>query len=151
MRDRPKDDAETLFEPEVDAVIATEHSRTVHHVVVKLTAEALMPSVRAYMALTALADHGEVLTSKPTDRELESFSGDTIEIWLASDHEKETIEAAATSVPDVASASAAEVQYADRPVGTPAIEEVAAERSPAAAEVVDDQHRARRLRRGSTS
>src|SRR4051794_14202293 len=126
VREQPGRDVAAAEELELDALLATEHERTVHHVVVKLTKDALMPSVRAYMTFTALADHGEILASKPSDKDLESFGGDTIEVWLASDHEQAAIEAAASGVPDVESASAAEVQYADRPAIPAAATEAAA-------------------------
>jgi two-component system chemotaxis sensor kinase CheA len=128
VRDRPGSDTEVAAEPPIEKLLATEHDRTVHHVVVQLVDGALMPSVRAYMALTALADHGEILASTPSDQDLESFTGQTIEIWLASDHERAAIEATASAVPDVASATAAEVQYPDGAAAAPIAE--LAERSP---------------------
>lgn len=88
-----------------DALQDDAEGRLVHHVVVTLADATLMPSVRAYMALAALRDHGDVLASVPADDAVEGFDGRTIEAWLASDHDREAIEAAATAVPDVASVS----------------------------------------------
>src|SRR5581483_5308193 len=52
---------------------------------------------------------GEVLASAPAEGAVEQFGGDTIEVWLASDHEADTIQASAAAVPDVASATTTEL------------------------------------------
>jgi len=91
-----------------DALQDEAEGRPVHHVVVTLADATLMPSVRAYMALAALRDHGDVLASVPADDAVEGFDGRTIEAWLASDHDRAAIEAAATAVPDVAGVSVQE-------------------------------------------
>ena len=94
--------------------------RTVHHVVVRLAEDALMPSVRAYMTLAALADHGEVLASEPPAQAIEGFEGREIQVWVASEHEPAVVEAAAKAVPDVASATVTEL--ADELAPAPAAE-----------------------------
>ena len=70
---------------------AQEAGARVLHVRVALTAEVLMPAVRAHMVLAALSDHGEVLVSAPAPDLVEQFQGREIEAWIASDHEDETI------------------------------------------------------------
>ncbi len=100
----------TVIAPE--ALQGEAEGRPVHHVVVTLADATLMPSVRAYMALAALRDHGDVLASVPSDDAVEGFDGRTIEAWLASDHNRAAIEAAASAVPDVARVS---VQESDSP------------------------------------
>ncbi|HKI91427.1 MAG TPA: chemotaxis protein CheA [Gaiellaceae bacterium] len=93
---------------ELEAVPAAIDGRPVLHAVLELDANALMPSVRAYMALVALSDHGEIVASVPTEETVEQFDGRVVEVWLATDHETDAIEAAALDVPDVASATVEE-------------------------------------------
>jgi two-component system, chemotaxis family, sensor kinase CheA len=76
--------------------------RTLLHAVVSLQEETLMPSVRAFQVLAALADHGELLASMPAQDAVESFEGRAIEVWLASEHEEGSIVSGASAVPDVA-------------------------------------------------
>lgn len=95
--------------PEPAELACAANGRPVVHVTVKLTEGALMPSVRAFMALAAVADNGEVLASLPAEEAMDGFQGDTIEVWAASDHEHESILAAVRAVPDVAEATVADV------------------------------------------
>ena len=69
---------------------------------VALAADVLMPAVRAYMVLAAVADHGEIVWSSPTPDEVDAFSGSGVEAWVATEHDAATIEAAVRAVPDVA-------------------------------------------------
>lgn len=94
------------LEPEILPDVVEGHP--VLHVVVQLRDEAMMPAVRAYMALAALADHGEIVASEPAESAVDQFDGRTIEIWLATDHESAVVQAAAAAVPDVASATVEE-------------------------------------------
>jgi two-component system chemotaxis sensor kinase CheA len=75
------------------------------HIEVTLAADVMMPAVRAYMALTAVADHGETIWSSPTSDEVDGFSGTAIEAWLATEHDPATVEAAVRGVPDIAAVS----------------------------------------------
>jgi two-component system chemotaxis sensor kinase CheA len=90
--------------PLPDDLVRLAGGRRVLHVQATLGDDTLMPSVRAFMVLTALSDHGELLASAPEQETLESFDGRLIEAWLASDHETETLEEVARSVPDVVAA-----------------------------------------------
>jgi two-component system chemotaxis sensor kinase CheA len=72
------------------------------HVSVKLADDVMMPSVRAFMTLAAVADHGETIWSSPTPDEVDAFSGAAVDAWVATDHEAATIAAAVRAVPDVA-------------------------------------------------
>jgi two-component system chemotaxis sensor kinase CheA len=116
----PQDEA---VQPPLQTVVERAGGRQVHHVVVTLAADALMPSVRAYQALAALADHGEVLDSLPTEEQVDGFDGKEIQVWLASDHESTAIQATAAGVPDVSSATVSEVDA--EPVEAPPQEAVA--------------------------
>jgi two-component system chemotaxis sensor kinase CheA len=98
------------------------------HVAVTLEDDVMMPSVRAYMALAAVADHGETIWSSPTPDEVDAFSGSAVLAWVATEHDTATIEAALRAVPDVA-----EVTVATRDAGSAGPAEPAAARDPAAA------------------
>jgi len=104
----PRDAAEPQRRPDLDELQAQAGERRVVHVVVRLDNATLMPSVRAFMTLAALSDHGDILASLPSEDAVEGFDGKTIEVWLASDHENGSIEAGATGVPDVAGVTVAE-------------------------------------------
>ncbi len=82
--------------------------RRLVHVTACLDEAALMPSVRAFMLLTAAADHGDVLASLPAEDAVEAFDGRTIELWLATDDEDDAITADIQAVPDVTEARLAE-------------------------------------------
>ncbi len=98
-------------------------------VTVGLAADVMMPSVRAYMALAVVADHGETIWSSPTADEVDAFSGALVEAWVATEHEPAKIEAAVRTVPDVASVTVAARTPDDQPA--PAAADAA---PPAAAE-----------------
>jgi len=91
------------------AAAAVAAGARVVHVSATLTEDALMPSVRAYMVLAAIAEHGELVASVPHHDDVEGFDGREIEAWLACDHENGALIAIVTGVPDVASAAAAEL------------------------------------------
>src|SRR4051794_41362036 len=75
---------------------------------VTLSDDTLMPSVRAYMVLAALGEHGELTASAPRHDDVESFDGRVVEAWLVSEHEDEAVLTTVKAVPDVAGAAAAE-------------------------------------------
>jgi len=101
--------AEPQRRPELHELEAAAGGRRVVHAVVGLAEDTLMPSVRAFMVLTAVSDHGAVLASIPAADAVEGFDGNKVEVWLASDHEDETIAAAVGGVPDVASVELSDV------------------------------------------
>jgi two-component system chemotaxis sensor kinase CheA len=76
--------------------------RRVVQVSAVLAEDAQMPSVRAYMVLSALAELGETLHCVPGPDDVESFSGAEIDAWLVSDHADADLSAAAGAVPDIA-------------------------------------------------
>jgi two-component system chemotaxis sensor kinase CheA len=94
--------------PDVAALVAAAGGRRVVHVTASLGADALMPSVRAYMVIAALGEHGDVLGSVPPADQVEGFDGRAVEVWLASDHEDEAVLTTVRGVPDVADATVAE-------------------------------------------
>ncbi|MGH2856183.1 MAG: chemotaxis protein CheA, partial [Solirubrobacteraceae bacterium] len=113
------------------AAAATEGQRVLH-VVALLSDQVLMPAVRAHMVFAALGDHGDVIGSVPATDEVELFSGERIEAWLATEHEEETVAGTVAGVSDVVGVEVGEVG-AQR-----ALPEAEAEAEPeAGAEVVE--------------
>jgi two-component system, chemotaxis family, sensor kinase CheA len=102
------------------AAAAAATGTRVVHVTVTLSDDTLMPSVRAYMVLAALGEHGEMAASIPHHDDVESFDGRVVQAWLASDHEDEAVLATVKGVPDVAEAVAAELDAEAAPAEEPA-------------------------------
>ena len=75
--------------------------RRVVQVSATLSAEAQMPSVRAYMVLSALAEMGETLECNPSPDALDGFTGTQIDAWMVSERADSELAAVASSVPDV--------------------------------------------------
>src|SRR5437764_6521371 len=75
------------------------------HVRADLAADVAMPSVRAYMLLSALGDHGELLASAPGEDAVDDFTGRVVEAWLISAHAAEAIRATAAGCADVVGAA----------------------------------------------
>ncbi len=72
-------------------------------VTVTLNEDVAMPSVRAYMVLATLADHGRVVVSQPTEATVDEFSGRVIEAVLDTEHEDSALMRAAHGVEGVES------------------------------------------------
>jgi two-component system chemotaxis sensor kinase CheA len=89
------------------------------HISVRLADDVMMPAVRAYMTLAAVADHGETIWSSPTPDEVDSFSGAAVEAWVATDHDAATVEAAVRAVPDIADITVAVQAGSAAPSETP--------------------------------
>jgi two-component system chemotaxis sensor kinase CheA len=96
--------------PDLPAVRELADGSRIVHVVADLSEEALMPAVRAFMLFAALGELGEIVGSIPAQDGVEQFQGSRLEVWLASDHEDERIEAAARSVSDVEQVVLADAQ-----------------------------------------
>ena len=61
------------------------------HIVAVLDDQVLMPAVRAHMAFAAMTEHGELVASAPPADEVEQFSGQRVEAWVASEHEEDAV------------------------------------------------------------
>jgi two-component system, chemotaxis family, sensor kinase CheA len=83
--------------------------RRVVQVSATLAEDVQMPSVRAYMVLSALAEMGETLECRPAPDEVDGFAGTEIDAWLVSDRADAELAAVAASVPDVADVRVFEV------------------------------------------
>jgi len=94
----------------VVAAAAVAAGARVVHVVATLAEDTHMPSVRAYMALAAVAEHGELVASVPHHDDVESFAGRVVEAWIVSEHGDEALLESVRGVPDVAGATAGEVE-----------------------------------------
>jgi len=66
-----------------------------------LATDTAMPAVRAYMALAALGEHGDILTATPSEDELEGFTAPVVEAWLRTDQPLDVIAGAVKAVPEV--------------------------------------------------
>jgi two-component system chemotaxis sensor kinase CheA len=111
-------------DPAALAAAAAATGTRVVHLTVKLSDDTLMPSVRAYMVLAALGEHGELAASVPHHDDVESFDGRVVEAWLSSEHEDEAVLTTLRAVPDVADAMAAELAAtAPAPLAEPVSEE----------------------------
>ncbi len=103
-------------------------------VTVALAADVMMPAVRAYMVLSAVADHGEMVWSSPTADDVDSFAGSAVDAWVATEHEPATLEAAVRAVPDVHTVTAEHAQAIAEPAAPAAPAETLPEPAPAPAE-----------------
>ena len=59
--------------------------RRVVQISATLSDDVQIPSVRAYMVLSALAELGETLACSPTPDEVETFAGSEIDVWMVSE------------------------------------------------------------------
>jgi two-component system, chemotaxis family, sensor kinase CheA len=112
-----EDDADAATEPAQpapaaglpDNVRAGLGDARVLHVSVTLQDDTMMPSVRAYMAIAAAGDHGQIVHAVPRDDALEEFNGRLVDLWVVTDHEPEALHTAVTAVPDVSAVAVTEL------------------------------------------
>ena len=95
--------------PAPDVVIAAAAGGRVLHVVAVLDDRVLMPAVRAHMVFAALGDHGELIAGAPPIDDVEAFSGQRIEGWIASEDPEEAVTQAVSAISDVAAVEIDEV------------------------------------------
>jgi two-component system chemotaxis sensor kinase CheA len=76
--------------------------RRVVQVSATLADDVQLPSVRAYMVLSALAELGETLACNPSPDDVETFSGTEIDAWLVSERADAELAAVVAAVSDVA-------------------------------------------------
>ncbi len=87
--------------PRVVAVPDLEDGERLLEVDVHLTADAMMPAVRAFMVLAALREHGRVVASSPEEADLDGFSGKRIILTVVTGTEERVLVDAVRSVDDV--------------------------------------------------
>jgi two-component system chemotaxis sensor kinase CheA len=110
---RDRDDPEAPAEaPEAESapvrLAPIADGQVVLEIAAVLAEDAQMPAVRAFQALAAAAEHGDVLRSTPAEGEVDGFDGRIIEILLATDHEVEAVADAIRGVPDIGDVRVAE-------------------------------------------
>jgi two-component system, chemotaxis family, sensor kinase CheA len=107
--------------------------RRVVQISATLSDDVQIPSVRAYMVLSALAELGETLACVPAPDDVETFSGKEIDVWMVSERADSELAGVVSSVSDVAHVEVFEA-VADAAVETG---EVPEEETPAAAKKAD--------------
>jgi two-component system chemotaxis sensor kinase CheA len=75
--------------------------RRVVQVSVTLNEDVSMPSVRAYMVLSTIAELGETLHCRPSPDTVDDFTGREIDAWVVSERTDGELSAATGSVPEV--------------------------------------------------
>jgi two-component system, chemotaxis family, sensor kinase CheA len=121
VRDRTPDqqvarrggEAAPAMPDEVANALAAE--ATVLHARAILADDVLMPTVRAFMVLTAAADLGEIVTSAPHEQDVEAFDGRVIDVWISAEVEIDTLHEALAAVPDVETVVVEECSAAGEP------------------------------------
>jgi two-component system, chemotaxis family, sensor kinase CheA len=87
--------------PIPDNLAELSDGRRVVQITAILNEDVSMPSVRAYMVLSAIAELGETLSCRPSPDELEGFDGREVDAWVVSDRADSDLADAACSVPEV--------------------------------------------------
>jgi two-component system, chemotaxis family, sensor kinase CheA len=108
-------EAEPEAEPDAPPVLVGAEGRRVLRVTITLSDDSLMPGVRAFQAIAALGDHGDVLRSEPDVEALDGFADRTVKVWVASDHPAEALERAALGVSDVAKVESRDEETEEAP------------------------------------
>jgi two-component system chemotaxis sensor kinase CheA len=75
--------------------------RRVVQISATLREDVQMPSVRAYMLLSAIANMGETLACIPAPDDVDSFKGHEVDAWVVSERTDSELAEAAASVPDI--------------------------------------------------
>jgi two-component system, chemotaxis family, sensor kinase CheA len=112
-----------------EVVAALAAGRAVLHARCELSEDALMPTVRAYMLLTAAGELGAIIASAPLEQDVEAFDGRVVDVWIAAEVEADVLHKALASIPDVAAvvvqepvaaapAAAQPAAHAPRPAAT---------------------------------
>jgi two-component system chemotaxis sensor kinase CheA len=103
IRERDAEEAEVKEAAEAPIDLAElADGRRVVQISATLSDDVQIPSVRAYMVLSALAELGETLACSPTPDDVETFSGTEIDVWMVSERADAELAAVVSSVSDVA-------------------------------------------------
>ena len=127
--DKPAPQAEDSDEaPLPNDLAEMADGRRVVQVSVTLAEDAVMPSVRAYQVLAALAEMGETLSCLPSPDDVETFAGTEITAWMVSERTDAELAGTAGAVPDVADVEVTEA-VSDAALDEPdaVVEQIAAE------------------------
>jgi two-component system chemotaxis sensor kinase CheA len=88
--------------PPPDDLAELADGRRVVQVTAILNEDVSMPSVRAYMVLSSLAEIGETLACRPAPDDVDTFDGREVDAWIVSEQTDAELADAAGSVPEVA-------------------------------------------------
>ncbi len=99
-RDVVEEEAKEAAEAPIDLAEMADGRRVVQ-ISATLSEDVQIPSVRAYMVLSALAELGETLACKPTPDEVETFAGTEIDVWMVSERTDSELAGVVSSVSDV--------------------------------------------------
>jgi two-component system chemotaxis sensor kinase CheA len=99
-RDVVEEEAKDAAEAPVDLAEMADGRRVIQ-ISATLCEDVQIPSVRAYMVLSALAELGETLACKPTPDEVETFDGREIDVWMVSERADSELAGVVSSVSDV--------------------------------------------------
>jgi two-component system, chemotaxis family, sensor kinase CheA len=112
--------------PPPEVVAERAGGRRIVRVDTVLADDCAMPSVRAFMVLNALGEHGTVLASAPDIQRVDAFRGRRIEAWLAAEAPDEAIAAAARGVADVGAVELIDIDIPPAAAAGPALAAVPA-------------------------
>src|SRR3954471_16875112 len=103
IRERDAEESEAAKETAEAPVDLAElaDGRRVVQISATLAEDVQIPSVRAYMVLSALAELGETLACSPTPDEVETFAGTEIDVWMVSERADSELAAVVGAVSDV--------------------------------------------------
>lgn len=90
--------------PPPEVIAQRAGGRRIVRVDITLDEACSMPSVRAFMVLNALGEHGTVLASAPAIDKVDAYDGRSIEAWVAAESTDEAVQAAAAGIADVSGA-----------------------------------------------
>ena len=110
-----------LIQPPADLGELAQGRRVVQ-VLATLAADASIPSVRAYMILSTLAELGETLACVPAPDDVEGWTGSQVVAWLVTDRTDAELAEAAASIAEVEDAQTTEAvpdAALDAPGGAP--------------------------------
>jgi two-component system chemotaxis sensor kinase CheA len=99
-RDAVEEEAKEAAEAPIDLAEMADGRRVVQ-ISATLSEDVQIPSVRAYMVLSALAELGETLACKPTPDEVETFDGREIDVWMVSERTDAELAGVVSSVSEV--------------------------------------------------
>ena len=103
IRERDAEEAEVKETAEAPIDLAEmADGRRVVQVSATLSDDVQIPSVRAYMVLSALAELGETLACVPSPDDVETFKGSEIDAWMVSERADAELAAVVGAVSDVA-------------------------------------------------
>ncbi|MBJ7332146.1 MAG: chemotaxis protein CheA [Solirubrobacteraceae bacterium] len=131
--------------PDQAELVRLAAGRPVIHVVAKLTDDVSMPSVRAFMAIGACSNLGDVLVALPDEEAMEQFSGGIVEAWVV-DADADALRNAVAEVEEVERVEVEEIDVEQLMIDGPVdeVEEAAVDAPEAAPDAPAEQKAAKK-------